>query len=167
MNRFKHSLSSCLPPASSCKLFLSSSHWYVVVVCNAGSIAPSNSRDQGTHGKPYFLVLDSLGDAHETAVSNLRSFLRLEYQDKRRGAIVFSNEKMAVHTPEVPTQQNSCDCGLFLLHYVELIFEVSCHDLDIMDNDMVKKCSFSCRTQKNFTSPPPRRSCAAGSRQTT
>ena len=36
--------------------------------------------------------------------------------------ISFSVDKMSCKSPSVPQQSNSCDCGVFLLHYVELIF---------------------------------------------
>ncbi len=36
----------------------------------------------------------------------------------------FGKEKMSEKHPPIPQQPNSCDCGVFLLHYVELIFKV-------------------------------------------
>ena len=47
------------------------SHWYVIIICNPGSIS-KNSIEMEISGKPYFLVLDSLGETHSDAVALLR-----------------------------------------------------------------------------------------------
>lgn len=95
----------------------------MIVVFNPGSIRLPPEQ-QVIRGNPYMLVLDSLGDSHQSAASALRSYLRLEFEDKKAKKVMFfSKDKMPEFSPEVPMQQNSCDCGLFLLHYVELIFQ--------------------------------------------
>lgn len=69
------------------------------------------------------MVLDSLGGSHSTAVSKIRSYLTFEHIEKKKVPMNFGKEKMAEKHPPIPLQPNSCDCGLFLLHYVELIFK--------------------------------------------
>ena len=100
------------------------SHWFSIIVCNPGSIAKDDPTDLEITGRPYFLVLDSLGETHLDAVKTLREYLRKDYHARKGKAVHFSAEKMAVKTPQVPLQENSCDCGIYLLHYVELIFKV-------------------------------------------
>ena len=72
---------------------------------------------------PFIMVLDSLGGSHSSAVSRIRSYLTFEYIAKRKIPKNFGKEKMSEKHPPIPLQPNSFDCGLFLLHYVELIFK--------------------------------------------
>ena len=74
---------------------------------------------------PFFLDLlfiIILGGSHSTAVSKIRSYLMMEHLEKRKLPKNFGKDKMGEKHPPIPYQPNSCDCGLFLLHYVELIF---------------------------------------------
>jgi len=112
------------------------SHWYLVIVCNPGHVL-SQSREKDFEAKrsyqqkygetrgfnPFIMVLDSLGGSHSSAVSRIRSYLTFEYIAKRKIPKNFGKEKMSEKHPPIPLQPNSCDCGLFLLHYVELIFK--------------------------------------------
>ena len=112
------------------------SHWYLVIVCNPGHVL-SATRDRDfekkrsyqkemgeTKGRnPFIMVLDSLGGSHSTAVSKMRSYLTFEHLEKRKVPMNFGKEKMGEKHPPIPLQPNDCDCGLFLLHYVELIFK--------------------------------------------
>jgi len=112
------------------------SHWYLVIVCNPGHVL-SQSREKDFEAKrsyqqkygetrgfnPFIMVLDSLGGNHSSAVSRIRSYLTFEYIAKRKIPKNFGKEKMSEKHPPIPLQPNSCDCGLFLLHYVELIFK--------------------------------------------
>ena len=112
------------------------SHWYLVIVCNPGHVL-SQSREKDFDSKrayqqkygetrgfnPFIMVLDSLGGSHSTAVSKIRSYMMFEHLDKRKIPKNFGKEKMSEKHPPIPLQPNSCDCGLFLLHYIELIFK--------------------------------------------
>ena len=55
-------------------------------------------------------------------MSKIRSYLKLEHLEKRKLLKNFGKDKMAAKHPRVPYQPNSYDCGLYLLHYIELIF---------------------------------------------
>ncbi len=94
-----------------------------MVICNPGSIV-KDVVEMEIAGRPYFLVLDSLGETHSDAVAKLREYLRKEYHARKGRAVHFGVESMGVRTPEVPQQENSCDCGVYLLHYVEMVFKV-------------------------------------------
>ena len=112
------------------------SHWYLVIVCNPGHVL-SQSREKDFETKrsyqqkygetrgynPFIMVLDSLGGSHSTAISKIRQYLSFEHLEKRKLPLNFGKEKMGEKHPPIPYQPNSCDCGLFLLHYVELIFK--------------------------------------------
>ena len=112
------------------------SHWYLVIVCNPGHVL-SQSREKDFETKrsyqqkygqtkgynPFIMVLDSLGGNHSSAISKIRQYLSFEHLEKRKLPLNFGKEKMGEKHPPIPYQPNSCDCGLFLLHYVELIFK--------------------------------------------
>lgn len=67
----------------------------------------------------------------------LRSYIELEYLDKKLPAsdkVYFTEENfwrgidhkmMPTYQPSIPRQQNSFDCGLFLLEYAEVFIENS------------------------------------------
>ncbi|OQS00764.1 SUMO deconjugating cysteine peptidase Ulp2 (predicted) [Achlya hypogyna] len=71
------------------------------------------------------LVLDSL-KCHRTLRTTkfLREYLQLEWDTQHRaarGPVVFSHKVLPVVVPPaIPRQTNNCDCGVFVLHYVEL-----------------------------------------------
>merc|ERR1712223_927529 len=112
------------------------SHGNLVIVGNAGKVL-SQSREKDFEAKrsyqqkygetkgfnPFIMVLDSLGGSHSTAVSKIRQYLMFEYIEKMNIPKNFGKEKMSEKHPPIPLQPNSCDCVLFLLHYVELIFK--------------------------------------------
>ncbi|XP_059086226.1 uncharacterized protein LOC131882947 isoform X2 [Tigriopus californicus] len=97
-------------------------HWYLIIISNPGYIKLPKEA-QIIQGNPYFLVLDSLGGNHASDISKLRSYLGFEYLEKHQNRISFGREKMVEIEPDVPQQTNSCDCGVYLLHYVELLFK--------------------------------------------
>jgi hypothetical protein len=67
------------------------------------------------------LVLDSLGSTRETKIaSNLRSVLAEEAKRTHRPIQSFDISNLPMFGPKVPLQTNYTDCGLFLLHYMEL-----------------------------------------------
>ncbi|WFD30908.1 hypothetical protein MSPP1_001932 [Malassezia sp. CBS 17886] len=73
----------------------------------------------------YVLVLDSLGSSHGPVKTVLRDYLRLEARDKHRVPPDTDVRMLGdpVHVDvRVPTQPNWCDCGVYLLHYVERFF---------------------------------------------
>jgi len=110
-------------------------HWYVIIVCNPGQVL-SQKKDkdfeqerrrqvklEGRGCDPFLLVLDSLPNTHSTALNRIRSYLQFEHMEKKGLPLSFGKEKMEEKQPEIPYQPNSCDCGIFLLHYVELVFK--------------------------------------------
>lgn len=56
----------------------------------------------------------------------LRNFLSKECETKKDLQIEFSTDQMSHLDPEVPYQLNGYDCGIFVLHYVELFLKVFC-----------------------------------------
>ncbi|XP_058478515.1 sentrin-specific protease 7b isoform X1 [Solea solea] len=70
--------------------------------------------------KPCILVMDSLKlSYHENICTLLRDYLQVEWTVRRGTSRVFTSEKMRSCSCRVPQQDNSSDCGLYLLQYTE------------------------------------------------
>ncbi|XP_013370652.1 PREDICTED: sentrin-specific protease 7 isoform X1 [Chinchilla lanigera] len=102
---------------------------------HAMSTLPSNAEDsQNTEmsmsvpkkmcKRPCILILDSLKAASvQNTVQNLREYLEVEWEVKRKTHREFSKTNMVDLCPKVPKQDNSSDCGVYLLQYVESFFK--------------------------------------------
>lgn len=70
--------------------------------------------------RPCILIMDSLKlSVHERIFKLLREYLQLEWEAKRGGYRDFSVDHMVGSHCKVPLQDNSSDCGLYLLQYAE------------------------------------------------
>ncbi|XP_055965207.1 sentrin-specific protease 7 isoform X3 [Sorex fumeus] len=70
--------------------------------------------------RPCILILDSLKAVSvQNTVQNLREYLEVEWEVKRKTHREFSKTNMVDLCPKVPKQDNSSDCGVYLLQYVE------------------------------------------------
>ena len=67
--------------------------------------------------RPVIIIFDSLGLKHNQTFKTLRDYLADEAKAKR--GIDISREEIHGLHAKVPGQSNYCDCGVFLLHYVE------------------------------------------------
>lgn len=76
---------------------------------------PSYDRD-----KPAIITLDSFAAPHTTEIRNLKEYLVKEAEAKR-GMAVDPTEIQGLNAKDsgIPTQTNFCDCGVFLVRYVE------------------------------------------------
>ncbi|KAM9277653.1 sentrin-specific protease 7 isoform 2-T3 [Cariama cristata] len=86
-------------------------------------ISLSNSKRQICK-RPCILILDSLkaGSVQKT-VQVLREYLEVEWETKRKTHREFNKSTMIDLCPRVPKQDNSSDCGVYLLQYVESFFQ--------------------------------------------
>ena len=64
------------------------------------------------------MVLDSLGGEKQSAVANIRQYLTQEWIAKfgTEDQPDFSARSMKIMRPSPPLQDDSSDCGIFLLH---------------------------------------------------
>ncbi|NWH33108.1 SENP7 protease, partial [Chloropsis hardwickii] len=82
-------------------------------------ISLSNSKKQICK-RPCILILDSLKACSvQKTVQVLREYLEVEWEAKRKTHREFSKSTMIDLCPRVPKQDNSSDCGVYLLQYVE------------------------------------------------
>ncbi|NXX89026.1 SENP7 protease, partial [Centropus bengalensis] len=74
--------------------------------------------------RPCILIFDSLrvGSVQKT-VQVLREYLEMEWEARRKTHREFSKSTMIDLYPRVPKQDNSSDCGVYLLQYVESFFQ--------------------------------------------
>ncbi|XP_056611005.1 sentrin-specific protease 7 isoform X2 [Triplophysa dalaica] len=84
------------------------------------SCTESTCKRQTICKRPCILVMDSLKlSLHERIFKLLREYLQVEWEVKRGGYRDFSVENMEGSHCKVPLQDNSSDCGLYLLQYAE------------------------------------------------
>ncbi|XP_066562356.1 sentrin-specific protease 7 isoform X2 [Amia ocellicauda] len=70
--------------------------------------------------RPCILIMDSLKlSSHERTVKLLRDYLQVEWEVRRGTPRKFTSEQMSGSHCRVPLQDNSSDCGIYLLQYVE------------------------------------------------
>ncbi|KAF8560799.1 hypothetical protein P879_08024 [Paragonimus westermani] len=99
-------------------------------------------RKRGINAMPCILLFDSL--PCQTRVSNLhviRDYLQVEWDSRRSsedGSLYFNKDTIRGFSPRVPSQSNLVDCGIYLLHYVEMFFKqpVQSYTKDYFQNEM-------------------------------
>ncbi|XP_040004649.1 sentrin-specific protease 7 isoform X2 [Xiphias gladius] len=70
--------------------------------------------------RPCILIMDSLKlSLHERVFKLLREYLQSEWEVRRGSSRDFGPDQMKSSHCQVPLQDNSSDCGLYLLQYVE------------------------------------------------
>ncbi|XP_019379265.1 PREDICTED: sentrin-specific protease 7 isoform X1 [Gavialis gangeticus] len=84
----------------------------------------NDSNPQKICKRPCILILDSLkAGSLQSTVQILREYLEIEWEVKRKTHREFGKSTMIDFCPRVPKQDNSSDCGVYLLQYVEAFFQ--------------------------------------------
>ncbi|XXG49167.1 hypothetical protein AAC387_Pa02g3424 [Persea americana] len=101
-------------------------HWSLIVVCHPGEIPYFTDEETKAASKvPCILHMDSIKGSHRGLKNLFQSYLWEEWKERHESSAVvslrFSNLRFI--PLELPQQENSFDCGLFLLHYVELFLK--------------------------------------------
>nr|XP_046913832.1 sentrin-specific protease 6-like [Dermatophagoides farinae] len=112
-------------------------HWFLIILCYIGNVIGNANNSANTASsvmritrqqndvatkRPTFIVMDSIDCKikRNEIFSYLLGFLRLELKEKRSlefSSIEWSNFRSI--SANVPQQQNTYDCGLFVLEYIE------------------------------------------------
>ncbi|PQE24189.1 Ulp1 protease family protein [Rutstroemia sp. NJR-2017a BVV2] len=71
--------------------------------------------------EPRIITFDSLGMAHSATCRNLRDYIVREI-NTRTGVSVTPPKSLGMTAKNIATQNNYCDCGVFLLGYMEEFF---------------------------------------------
>ncbi|VUZ52139.1 unnamed protein product [Hymenolepis diminuta] len=99
-------------------------------------------RKRGINAMPCILLFDSLASQHRVGnLHKIRSYLQAEWdvrRSERDGEMIFNKDTIRGFSPRVPGQGNLVDCGIFLLHYVEMFFKrpVKSYTREYFQNEM-------------------------------
>ncbi|PON37511.1 Ulp1 protease family, C-terminal catalytic domain containing protein [Parasponia andersonii] len=104
-------------------------HWSLLVICHPGE-APNlevlDEESEGTSKVPCILHMDSIKGSHKGLKNLMQSYLCEEWKERHSGRTEDVSSKflnLRFISLELPQQENLFDCGIFLLHYVELFLE--------------------------------------------
>lgn len=97
-------------------------HWSLIVICNPGAAILEDGNQSKT---PCILHMDSINGTHGNLSKLIQSYLWEEWRERHKvdeASFVTAENfyNMQFISLEVPQQNNLYDCGLFLLHYVEM-----------------------------------------------
>ncbi|KAF8681759.1 hypothetical protein HU200_045196 [Digitaria exilis] len=99
-------------------------HWSLIVICYPGEVVTSKDGDTDLSAEvPCILHMDSLKGSHAGLKDIIQSYLWEEWKERHPDSASDNSDKflnLRFVSLELPQQDNSFDCGLFLLHYAEL-----------------------------------------------
>ncbi|GAA5979361.1 hypothetical protein JCM5350_003880 [Sporobolomyces pararoseus] len=85
---------------------------------DADEIAKLLGADPTLSNRCWIFTFDSLGGKHDAVVEKLKKYLDMEAKTKKGKEWTAANEVKGIAV-RVPQQPNFCDCGLYILHFVE------------------------------------------------
>nr|GEU63609.1 probable ubiquitin-like-specific protease 2B isoform X1 [Tanacetum cinerariifolium] len=99
-------------------------HWSLIVICHPGEVVNfADDESESSLKVPCILHLDSIKGSHRGLEYCIRCYLWEEWKERNNDTAEdrftkFKNLRFL--RVEAPQQQNSYDCALFMLHYMEL-----------------------------------------------
>lgn len=103
-------------------------HWYLVIVQNPKNMIRAKvqeilSSDEDEEQETVIAVLDSLGSSRPKAQNRILEYLKCEIMDKLPEYELNPDAKIRKLRAKVPIQPNYCDCGVYMLHYIERMLQ--------------------------------------------
>ncbi|KAH9557399.1 hypothetical protein CY35_07G083200 [Sphagnum magellanicum] len=106
-------------------------HWSLIIICHPGNIGGLSKTSGFCMGMPCILHLDSMKGSHLDAGEIIRNYLLEEWFERSHQTNLSMEQTEELFSQlqciyaQVPQQDNLWDCGLFLLHYVELFLKAA------------------------------------------
>ncbi|KFD66046.1 hypothetical protein M514_00802 [Trichuris suis] len=128
-------------------------HWILVIICYPGWLELKCGLGLFPERKSCILMFDSFGTSthSSTTAQRLRYLLESEWKAKKvplgRQLPSFDSASIPARSMKVPLQQNSSDCGLFVLHYAEMF-------LKCLSEEQMFSLSEFCRSDLREWFPP-------------
>ncbi|KAL5855045.1 hypothetical protein ACOSQ4_004847 [Xanthoceras sorbifolium] len=98
-------------------------HWSLIVICHPGEVVYcKDDKIEKSPKVPCILHMDSIKGSHRGLKNLVQSYLCEEWKERHDNIeddIPSKFSSLRFVPLELPQQENSFDCGLFLLHYVE------------------------------------------------
>ncbi|KAJ3048041.1 hypothetical protein HK097_010934 [Rhizophlyctis rosea] len=96
------------------------------------------------------IIFDSLGGIHNQAVTRLKSYLIREARNPEKQNAQITDEEAAERIKSKPArppqQDNWCDCGVFLLHYIEVFLQNPDKYLDLIFRKRTDESAWFAKT---------------------
>ncbi len=141
-------------------------HWSLAVVCNLNAVERCRRRKKENPSdnaiaelmelslakgrpQPCIIFMDSLRLHKPRRIAGyLRAYLTQELRSIDPNALPFTDANLPCIAPSVPTQSNGCDCGIFVIKYVDHILRtwptITFHDVDTKLKNIINPHSFDC-----------------------
>ncbi|KAL5562669.1 hypothetical protein UlMin_032416 [Ulmus minor] len=102
-------------------------HWSLLVICHPGEV-PSFKDDETQNAQkvPCILHMDSIEGSHRGLKNLIQSYICEEWKARHPETeedVLSKFLHLRFVSLELPQQENSFDCGIFLLYYVELFLK--------------------------------------------
>ncbi|CAN4107913.1 unnamed protein product [Withania somnifera] len=102
-------------------------HWSLIVICHPGEVVTLREEEMEKSSRvPCILHMDSIRGSHKGLKNLIKSYLLEEWKERHEEVgedVARKFSSLPFVCLKLPQQENSFDCGLFLLHYVELFLE--------------------------------------------
>ncbi|XP_042434075.1 probable ubiquitin-like-specific protease 2B isoform X2 [Zingiber officinale] len=108
-------------------------HWSLLIICHPGEVGNLKGDEVDSCKVPCILHMDSIKGSHNGLKNIIQSYMWEEWKERHTEASDDDSSKflnLRFVSLEVPQQENSFDCGLFLLHYVELFLQEAPSNFD-------------------------------------
>lgn len=120
-------------------------HWSLIVVCNPlGRVVKTDKKEKNEKFPPdtkMLMYCDSLGGVTPSHLTKkAREFLTKRFKVEYPGepAKQFTPETIFNCRAELPKQDNHCDCGVFMLHYIQTLIELEITELPICKPELFR-----------------------------